>query len=122
MRFNFTPLPFNRLRKNSAIGKPSVYVKLLILMLVLINATTLHAQITTVFTDDFSTNTNATFTTSGAIGSSAWNVLRSGGDMGARRNETVNQLELTNDASATANANGWVLAYTLSSSFSSPYG
>jgi Putative metal-binding motif len=121
MRFNFTSLPFNRLRKSSATLKQLTLVEMLILTLLVVNAAKLHAQPSTVFTDDFSTNTNAVYTTSGAIGSSAWTVLRSGGDMAARRNETVNQLELTNDASATANVNGWVLAYTLSSSFSSPY-
>ncbi|MBN2571453.1 MAG: endonuclease [Ignavibacteriales bacterium] len=76
---------------------------------------------TTVFSDNFSTNTSAGWTTSGQIGSSAWYVSRSGDDWGARRNTSPEQLELTNDASATANANGWVFASTLTSSFSSPY-
>ncbi len=62
----------------------------------------------TVFTDNFSANTSATFTTSGAIGTAAWSVARSGNDWGARRNSNV--LELSNDVSATNNSNGWVFA------------
>jgi CSLREA domain-containing protein len=82
------------------------------------------ASVTTVFSDDFSTNTSTTFTTSGAIGASAWSVLRggtAGQDFGVRRNTTPAQLELTNDATAAANQDGWVLASTPSSSFASPY-
>jgi len=59
---------------------------------------------TTVFTDDFSTNTSATYTTSGAINASAWSVTRSGADWGARRNTSPQQLEETNDVGGTANA------------------
>lgn len=76
---------------------------------------------TTVFSDDFSTNTNAAYTTSGAIGASSWNVLVQIADWGARRNTSPLQLELTNDASAAANAIGWALASTSMSSFLSPY-
>lgn len=76
---------------------------------------------TTVFSDDFSTNQNASWTTSGQIGSSAWTVSRSGVDWGARRNTSPAQLELTNDASASTNANGWVFANVATSGFSSPY-
>src|SRR6185503_12882086 len=76
---------------------------------------------TTVFTDDFSTSQSATYTTSGAIGASAWSVTRSGADFGARRNTSPAQLELTNDVGATPNANGWVLVNTPSSAFTSPY-
>lgn len=76
---------------------------------------------TTVFSDDFSTNTNATYTSSGGISGSAWSVVTSGADWGGRRNSSPQQLELSNDISGTANANGWVLAYTLVSSFTSPY-
>jgi len=75
----------------------------------------------TVFTDDFSTNSSTSYTTSGAIGSSSWTVIRSGADWGARRNTSPLQLELTNDVGATANANGWVMASTPLSSFSSPF-
>lgn len=73
---------------------------------------TLEAQ-TTVFSDNFSTNTSATYTTSGAMGGSAWSVTRSADDWAARRNVSPEQLELTNDGSAnSANATGWVLAFT----------
>ncbi|HNZ45358.1 MAG TPA: hypothetical protein PKH12_05415, partial [Candidatus Syntrophosphaera thermopropionivorans] len=74
---------------------------------------------TTVFSDDFSTNQDATWTTSGQIGSSSFYVNRSGADWGARRYN--NQLELTNDASSSSNAAGWVLAYTSTGGFGSPY-
>ncbi|MEI6684067.1 MAG: choice-of-anchor D domain-containing protein, partial [Bacteroidota bacterium] len=76
---------------------------------------------TTVFTDDFSTNSNAAWTTSGAIGASSWSVTRSGADWGARRNTSPLQLEQTNDVGATANANGWVYSAVPLSTFSSPY-
>lgn len=76
---------------------------------------------TTVFSDDFSTNTSATWTTTGAIGASSWNVLVSGADWGARRNTIPQQLELTNDVSVTGNADGSVLASTNLSGFSSPF-
>lgn len=76
---------------------------------------------TTVFSDDFSTNTNAAYTTSGAIGASSWNVLVQNADWGARRNTSPLQLELTNDASAAVNASGWALASTDMSVFSAPY-
>lgn len=76
---------------------------------------------TAVFTDDFSTNQSTSYTTTGSIGSSAWSVTRSGDDWGARRNTSPAQLELTNDASATANANGWTFASTSTSAYASPY-
>ncbi len=71
---------------------------------------------TTAFSDDFSANNSTTWTTTGAIGSTAWTVSRSGNDWGARR--TSNRLELTNDASTTGNSNGWAFAYVGSSSLS----
>lgn len=74
---------------------------------------------TTVFSDDFSTNLSESWTTSGQIGSSSFYVNRSGADWGARRYN--NQLELTNDASSSSNAAGWVLAYTSTGGFGSPY-
>lgn len=76
---------------------------------------------TTVFSDDFSTNTSATYTTSGAINTSSFSVTRSGVDWGARRNTSPEQLELTNDTSATTNLNGWVYASTATGSFTAPY-
>lgn len=96
-------------------GKVSVFG--LALLLLCLNAT---AQ-TTVFSDDFSANTNTAYTTSGAIGASAWSISRSGADWGGRRNTSPAQLELTNDVGATANVAGWVLASTPSSSFPLPY-
>jgi len=93
---------------------------LLALFWLLVLGGTVEAQ-TTVFTDDFSTDQNVTYTTSGVIGASAWSVTRSGADFGARRNTSPAQLELTNDVDATPNANGWVLVSTASSSFTSPY-
>ena len=93
---------------------------LLALFWLLVLSGTVEAQ-TTVFGDDFSTDQSATYTTTGAIGASAWSVTRSGADFGARRNTSPAQLELTNDVGATANANGWLLVSTPSSSFTSPY-
>lgn len=75
----------------------------------------------TVFSDDFSTNTNAVWITDGMMGASAWSVLRSGDDWGARRNVSPEQLEMTNDVSGTENAEGWVFAMTATTSFISPY-
>ena len=93
---------------------------LLMMFWVLLSSGQTQAQ-TTVFTDDFSANQSATYTTSGAIGASVWSVTRSGVDFGARGNTSPAQLELTNDVGATTNANGWVLVSTPSSSFTSPY-
>ncbi len=76
---------------------------------------------TTVFADDFSANLDANWTTSGQIGTSGFYVSRAGDDWGARRNLAPEQLELTNDAGATANAAGWVFAHTPTSGFSGPY-
>ena len=75
---------------------------------------------TTVFSDDFGTIQSDTYTTSGVIGTSSWSVNRSGADWGARRS-TAGQLDVTNDASATANANGWGFANVALSGFSAPY-
>ena len=93
---------------------------LLSLICLLLLTSTIAAQ-TTVFSDDFGADQSATYTTSGAISASAWSVTRSGPDFGARRNVTPAQLELTNDASANANANGWIFTNTSSASFASPY-
>lgn len=102
---------------NQTMRRPTL---LLTLLWLLVLSGTVEAQ-TLVFSDDFSTDQSATYTTSGAIGASAWSVTRSGADFGARRNTSPAQLELTNDADATPNANGWVLVSTASSSFISPY-
>ena len=79
------------------------------------------SQSVTVFSDDFSTNQSTSWTASGAIGASVWSVSRSGIDWGARRNTNPAYLELTNDVSATANADGWTLASTPTTSFLNPY-
>ncbi len=76
---------------------------------------------TTVFSDDFSTDQSATYTTSGAVGTSAWSISRGGADWGGRRNTSPAQLELTNDVGATANVAGWVFGITATTSFLSPY-
>ena len=76
---------------------------------------------TTVFIDDFSTNSNATYSTSGVINSSAWSANVSGTDWGVRRNTSPQQLELTNDVGATANLAGWAFANVSTTAFSSPY-
>ena len=69
---------------------------------------------TTIFSDNFATSQGSTFTTSGTIGTSDWSVFRSGADWGARIDGGI--MELTNDASASANVNGWVYSQrTLSS-------
>lgn len=94
--------------------------KSLLVMSLLFTLGLVFAQ-TTVFSDDFSTNQSTTWTTSGQIGSSAFSLSSSGVDWGARRNISPAQLELTNDASGTANVAGWVFAYTATSGFASPY-
>ncbi len=95
----------------------SAYFKLVpTLMLALASAS---AQ-TVAFTEKFETSQGDAYTTSGVIGASVWTVTRStAGDWGARIHNA--QLELTNDAGATGNANGWVLASTPTTSFGLPY-
>jgi hypothetical protein len=71
------------------------------------------AQAEIVFQDDFSTSQGAGWTTTGAIGTSGWNVnrggaVRGGEDWGARI--STNVMDLSNDASANANNDGWVFA------------
>ena len=95
-------------------------MKKLFIFLTLVMITISISAQTTVFSDDFSTNQSAAWTTSGQIGSSSFYVARSGDDWGARRN-TNGILELTNDVGSTGNANGWVLAYTNTGQFASPY-
>ena len=78
-------------------------------------AVSLAAGQAQVISDNFTTSQGATFTTSGAIGTSDWSVTRAGDDWGARIDNGI--LTLTNDATGTANASGWVLASrTLTSS------
>jgi uncharacterized repeat protein (TIGR02543 family) len=76
---------------------------------------------TTVFNTDFGTSGGSSYsTTAGAIGtSSTWSFTRSGADFGAKIDG--GNLDLTNDASLTANVNGWVFGYAATGSFASPY-
>ncbi len=76
---------------------------------------------TVVFSDDFSTNSNSAWTTTGAIGASSWSVSRFGADWGARRNTSPQQLEITNDTGVTGNANGWAFASVPLSTIPAPY-
>lgn len=92
-----------------------VFVAVLFVAALIVNA---KAQ-TTVFTNDFNSDNSATWTTTGAIGSSAWSVSRGGDDWGSRINSS--QLELSNDVGGTANANGWAMASTALSGFSAPF-
>jgi hypothetical protein len=74
-----------------------------------------------VFSDDFTDNTDPTWTTSGNLSGSAWDVYRSGVDFGARRHDTPTQLEITNDISGTTNLNGYSFASTSTALFTAPY-
>jgi len=78
-----------------------------------------HGQVTTVFSDAFTTDQGATYTTSGQIGTSPWSVTRSGADWGARIHNEI--LGLTNTASTETRANGWVFASTDTGSFATPW-
>jgi hypothetical protein len=81
--------------------------------LLLLSALTIQLLIqaqTTIFSEDFNGNMSATFSTSGLLPSYDWNINRSGADWGARVN-TSNLLELSNDATASANANGWIYCF-----------
>lgn len=79
------------------------------IMILRLNASQSWGQ-TTLFNDNFNTNNSATFSTTGAIGTYPnWSVTRSDNDWGARVNSNI--LELSNDASATSNSNGWAFGY-----------
>ncbi len=90
------------------------------LVALVLGATGAVAQ-TTVFSDTFTTSMGAAYTAAnGAIGSSTvWSMNRSGVDMGARIDG--GRLDLSNDASASANVNGWVFAYFDNSTLSAPW-
>ncbi len=62
-----------------------------------------------VYSDNFQTSQGSVYTTSGNIGSSSWNVARSGEDWGARIDGGV--MTPNNDASVATQANGWVYSY-----------
>ena len=73
-----------------------------------------------VFSETFtSPATSATYSTTGSISTTPWNLTRSGADFGARINGGI--LDLTNNASASANANGWAFAYRNISAYSVPF-
>lgn len=91
-----------------------------ILFLTVVMSFTASSQVS-VFQDDFSNLTSTSWTTSGSINGSVWNVNVSGVDFGARRNTAPQQLELSNDSSPAANQNGWCLTTVDASGFASPY-
>ncbi len=76
---------------------------------------------TTVFSDNFNTSRGTTYTTTaGAIGTSTvWSMTRSGVDWGARIDP--DKLDLSNDASASANVLGWVFGNTPLSNYTAPF-
>lgn len=78
-------------------------------------------QTSTVFNDDFSTPnaTNYTIANGPVSSSTVWNMTRSGADFGSAIGGGL--LYLTNDGSSASNANGWLLASTSSSNFTTPY-
>ena len=75
---------------------------------------------TTVFSDNFNSNTDANYTNvNGQIGTSTiWSITKNTSDFGAKLNGILN---LTNDSSAASNANGWILAQKSTSNFAAPY-
>ncbi len=92
-------------------------MKKLILLFVIV-VSNIFAQ-TNVFTDNFNSSQGPTFFTSGKIGTSNWDVNRSGNDFGARVNNGI--LELSNDATTTTNVAGWTFVNELITSISSPF-
>ncbi|REH01546.1 hypothetical protein [Flavobacterium aquicola] len=75
----------------------------------------------TVFSADFTASAGTGYTTTaGFVGTSTvWSHSTSGTDFGARINGGT--ATLSNDASAAANANGWNMISTSTSSFTAPY-
>lgn len=75
----------------------------------------------TVFSADFTASAGTGYTTTaGFVGTSTvWSHSTSGTDFGARINGGT--ATLSNDASAAANANGWNMISTSTSSFTTPY-
>ena len=93
--------------------KTLIIYKILVVILCAGYFSNANAQLN--YSDDFSANTSASYTTAGAIGASDWLVTTSGVDFGARRNvATSDQLELSNDISGLPNADGWIFARTAS--------
>ena len=92
---------------------------LVTLSVLLLICTPISSQV--VFSDDFSDLTNSSWTSSGNLEGSAWEVYRSGDDWGARRNNSPFQLEISNDISGANNAAGFGLVTTSTLAFTSPY-
>ncbi len=74
---------------------------------------------TNVHHSDFNISQGETFTISGFIGDSPWQVNRSGDDWGSRIHNDI--LELTNTAGFDPNAIGWVFTFLETDGFDSPY-
>src|SRR5882762_5096771 len=93
--------------------------KVYVLFYFLFSVLLINAQ--TVFTDAFTISAGTTYTNvAGAIGTSTnWSLTRRGADWGARIDGGI--LDMTNDASATANVAGWGFGYTPTTSFAAPY-
>lgn len=88
-------------------------------LLIFLFQTNIIAQ-KTLFSSDFNVSQGSSYTTSGSIGTSGWTVARSGADFGARIHNGI--LELTNNATAASEANGWAFAYiNTSTSYQNPF-
>jgi hypothetical protein len=92
-----------------------------ILLLVLYISTGYVKSQIVVFSDDFTSNTSPSWTPTGNLNGSDWDVNISGTDWGARRNDMPIQLELSNDISTSTNSSGYCLVSTPASNFLSPY-
>lgn len=113
------------MKKNTTQTTPKLLLKLTFLLFSLLLLSGQGWAQTTVFTDDFSTNTSTAYIQSGVLNTSAWTVATGGTanhDFGARRNTSPAQLELTNDAGFQAtNQFGWAFPTVTLSSFSAPF-
>src|SRR6476661_8370220 len=89
--------------------------------LILLTGLAAISQTTTVFSDDFSTSAGTSYTTTAtAIGSSTkWSFVRGGADLGAKID--AGRMAITNDATASSNANNYGMAYANMAAFASPY-
>ncbi len=97
--------------------KPTIFIVHLFVLLLTCCPT--YGQV--VFSDDFSDLTSPSWTSTGNLGGSAWDVFRSGVDWGARRNDMPVQLEISNDISGSGNVSGYGMVTTSASSFTAPY-
>lgn len=90
---------------------------LFVWLLSMLTLSQLSAQ-QTVFTENFNApgvTQSSSYTISGQINNSRWNVSRSGNDFGAKIDGGM--LTLTNDAGGAGNVKGWVLASMSTSNF-----